>query len=81
VKDRGRVLPWEVARVLLLGPEEVEATIRRLEAEMRRAAANLEFERAARLRDQILELRRGLGEPDHAGHRKGVRRGRSSRWR
>ncbi|MDR7568757.1 MAG: helicase-related protein, partial [Armatimonadota bacterium] len=81
VKERGRVLPWEVARMLLLGPEEVEATLRRLEAEMRRAAANLEFERAAALRDQIGELRRGLGAPALPGQGKGSRRGRSSRRR
>ena len=35
----------------------IEATIARLEAEMRAAAKNLEFERAAELRDRIKYLR------------------------
>jgi hypothetical protein len=34
---------------------------------MRRASANLEFEKAAVLRDQVTELRKGLGEPFFAG--------------
>jgi excinuclease ABC subunit B len=36
--------------------------IRELEAEMAEAAKKLEFERAALLRDQIMELKRGTGE-------------------
>jgi len=36
---------------------ELEDIIRDLEAEMREAARNLEFERAARIRDQIMSLR------------------------
>ena len=39
----------------------LSALIRRLEAEMREAAAALEFERAARLRDEIAELKKALG--------------------
>jgi excinuclease ABC subunit B len=35
--------------------------IRELEAEMMQAAANLEYERAALLRDQINELKNGSG--------------------
>jgi hypothetical protein len=34
---------------------------------MRRSAANLEFEKAAVLRDQVAELRKGMGEPFFAG--------------
>jgi excinuclease ABC subunit B len=52
-----------VARLLLLSPQELEETIAALEREMRRAAAELQFEKAAVLRDQIQELRQGLGEP------------------
>jgi excinuclease ABC subunit B len=37
--------------------ESVEQTIERLEAEMREAAADLDFETAARLRDQVFELK------------------------
>ena len=56
-------VPWSVARLLLLSPQELEETIAALEREMRRAAAELQFEKAAVLRDQIQELRQGLGEP------------------
>jgi len=42
-------------------PKELSAIIRTLEAEMREAAAALEFERAARLRDEIAELKKALG--------------------
>ncbi|MBM3214173.1 excinuclease ABC subunit UvrB [Candidatus Poribacteria bacterium] len=42
--------------------EDVAAIIASLEAEMRNAAQALEFEKAAALRDQIQELREGLGE-------------------
>lgn len=41
-------------------PEEIEKAIAALEEEMRAAAAELEFERAAVLRDQIKELREEL---------------------
>ncbi|MDR7426393.1 MAG: excinuclease ABC subunit UvrB [Armatimonadota bacterium] len=72
--QRGKV-PWDVARLLMLSPQELEQTIEALEREMRRAAANLEFEKAAALRDQVAELRRGLGEPFFAtGLRGGGRR-------
>jgi excinuclease ABC subunit B len=52
-----------------LSPEEVMKRIRRLEGEMYRHARELEFERAAELRDEIERLRHeGLGLPaDLAG--------------
>ncbi len=37
-------------------PEEIEALIKELEGEMKTAAKNLDFETAARLRDQLFEL-------------------------
>jgi len=43
------------------GNFDVTETIRELEAEMLEAANNLEFEKAALLRDQINELKRSLG--------------------
>ncbi len=67
-------VPWDVARLLMLSPQELEQTIEALEREMRRAAANLEFEKAAALRDQVVELRRGLGEPFFATGRRGAGR-------
>ncbi|HET9878976.1 MAG TPA: excinuclease ABC subunit UvrB [Candidatus Limnocylindria bacterium] len=39
-------------------PEELAAMAGRLEAQMKEAARNLEFERAAALRDELLQLRR-----------------------
>ncbi len=84
-QQRAKV-PWEVARLLMLSPQELEATVETLEREMRRSAADLDFEKAAVLRDQVTELRKGLGEPffARAGRGRG-RRGpgqarRSGRW-
>jgi excinuclease ABC subunit B len=45
------------------GDFDVTETLRELEAEMLQAADGLEFEKAALLRDQIRELKRGLGQP------------------
>ena len=75
---RGKV-PWDVARLLMLSPAELEQTIEALERAMRKAAADLQFEKAAVLRDQITELRKGLGEPFFAGTggRRGTASGRS----
>jgi excinuclease ABC subunit B len=73
-------VPWDVARLLMLSPAELENTIAALERAMRRAASDLQFEKAAALRDQITELRKGLGEPFFAAGRgrRGARdRGRS----
>lgn len=67
-QQRAKV-PWEVARLLMLSPQELEQTVETLEREMRKAAANLEFEKAAVLRDQVNELRKGMGEPFFAGSR------------
>ena len=39
-------------------PAELAAMMGRLEAQMKEAARNLEFERAAALRDEVLQLRR-----------------------
>ena len=52
-------------RVTALRPEQIVRQIRKLEAEMFRKARNLEFEEAARLRDQIERLKHaelGLSE-------------------
>ncbi|HEV8354204.1 MAG TPA: excinuclease ABC subunit UvrB [bacterium] len=75
-------VPWDVARLLMLSPQELEQTVETLEREMRKASANLEFEKAAVLRDQVAELRKGLGEPFFAGARRGgpgMRRGSPGR--
>jgi excinuclease ABC subunit B len=46
--------------------------LRELEEEMQMAAANLEYERAALLRDQIMELKNGTGEAKIAPKRRPV---------
>jgi excinuclease ABC subunit B len=42
--------------------DEVARLVKDLEGQMKQAAQNLEFERAAALRDQIIELRRRMEE-------------------
>jgi excinuclease ABC subunit B len=48
------------------GNFDLTETVRELEEEMLQAADRLEFEKAALLRDQIRELKRGLGQPTAA---------------
>ena len=73
--EQRKSVPWDIARLLMLSPAELEGTIEALEREMRKASAELQFEKAAALRDQIQELRKGMGEPFFAGprHRRGHR--------
>ncbi|MCC5808265.1 MAG: excinuclease ABC subunit UvrB [Opitutales bacterium] len=56
------------------GDEDVAAVIAALEEEMLEAAANLEFERAAVLRDQVDALRSGKTAPTKAGQSGGKRK-------
>jgi excinuclease ABC subunit B len=59
---------------------DITEIIRELEEEMLTAANNLEFEKAALLRDQVRELKRGTGagaprpKADPVSYRKGKRR-------
>ena len=41
----------------MLQPEELQKLVKQVETEMKAAAKALEFERAAALRDQLMELR------------------------
>jgi len=64
--------------------EELDGIVANLELEMREAAKSLEFERAAELRDLIIELKgeskaRGLGKQGPAKKGKGARSGRAKR--
>jgi excinuclease ABC subunit B len=67
-------------RVDGLPKAEVPHLIDELEAQMKEAAANLEFEKAALLRDQVFELRKQLEDKDvpewervwQEGHRRGT---------
>jgi excinuclease ABC subunit B len=64
-----------VTRAADLPKDEVYRLIKDLEAQMKEAARALEFERAALLRDQVIELRRTLAtdEPDRIVPREFVR--------
>jgi excinuclease ABC subunit B len=55
----------EADDALAMAPEQAVKRIKKLEAEMMKLARNLEFEQAARLRDQIQKLRQAaFGVPD-----------------
>jgi excinuclease ABC subunit B len=66
-EERGRRL--EEAALAELSPEQVVKRIKKLEAEMTKLARNLEFEAAAKVRDEISELRNA--ELGLAGRRSG----------
>src|SRR6202166_2752565 len=61
VMEGARAVPDERygsdAEVAMLAPEQAVKRIKKLEAEMTKLARNLEFEQAARVRDQIQKLR------------------------
>lgn len=54
---RGAAIAEQAAEYGALNAEQASALIKRLEADMRKHAENLEFEEAARLRDRIHQLR------------------------
>ena len=55
--SRSRVVAEQAADYAGLNPQQAAGTIKKLEAQMYKHAQNLEFEDAARLRDQIHQLR------------------------
>jgi excinuclease ABC subunit B len=62
VQERER---YEADEVPAMAPEQAVKRIKKLEVEMMKLARNLEFEQAARLRDQIQKLRHAaFGVPD-----------------
>jgi excinuclease ABC subunit B len=60
------------------GDFDVTELLRELEDEMQRASANLEFERAALLRDQIMEVKNGAGITKIEPRRRPVKYSRNS---
>jgi len=53
--------PYDVGNVTVMrGRDEVIREIKDLESEMKRAAKDLDYERAAELRDKIMALRRSI---------------------
>jgi excinuclease ABC subunit B len=63
------------------GDFNVTELLRELEEEMQHASANLEFERAALLRDQIMEVKNGTGLARIEPKRRPVKYSRSNRQR
>ena len=55
-------VPYSVLENVLDGPGAVEDVLGELENEMRQAAAKLDFERAAALRDRIFAVKKGMNE-------------------
>ena len=66
-RGRGRAAPEPEAPVAYNSPRELARAIQKLEREMRDAARELEFERAAELRDHIHTLRNRLFVADGEG--------------
>lgn len=60
IKDIG--IPSKKKKLHDHDPVSVEKEIARLELEMDIAAANMEYEKAAEIRDEILELKKGKGK-------------------
>jgi excinuclease ABC subunit B len=61
---RGRAVAEEAAAYANLDPKQVAARLRQLEAQMYQHARDLEFEQAAKVRDEIQKLREiGLANP------------------
>ncbi|PYJ37400.1 MAG: hypothetical protein DME84_07635, partial [Verrucomicrobia bacterium] len=60
------------------GDFNVTELLRELEEEMQQASANLEFERAALLRDQIMEVKSGVGIDKIEPKRRTVRYSRNA---
>ena len=61
------------------GDFSLSETLRELEEEMLHASANLEYERAALLRDQIMELKSGTGVDKIEPRRRPVKYGGNRR--
>jgi len=56
--DNSKAAQPDTIDLLDLTPAELDRMTRDLEREMKTAARNLEFEKAAALRDQLIEVRR-----------------------
>jgi excinuclease ABC subunit B len=74
---RGREIAASVIREAG-GDFNVTELLRELEEEMQQASANLEFERAALLRDQIMEVKSGVGLDKIEPKRRAVRYSRNA---
>ncbi len=51
------------------GTDDLPGLVLKLEAEMKTAAKNLDFETAARLRDELFDLKAAMGESSSKGAR------------
>ena len=66
-EDEAAAAPSGEFTVEMLPKDELHRMIKELETEMKSAARALEFEKAAMLRDQVLELKRVLAEKEPLG--------------
>ncbi|MFN8378635.1 MAG: excinuclease ABC subunit UvrB [Anaerolineae bacterium] len=66
-EDQATAAPNGEFTVEMLPKDELHRMIKELESEMKAAAKALEFEKAAMLRDQVLELKRVLAEKEPMG--------------
>ncbi|MBL8145768.1 MAG: excinuclease ABC subunit UvrB [Anaerolineae bacterium] len=66
-EDQAAAAPSGEFTVEMLPKDELHRMIKELETEMKSAARALEFEKAAMLRDQVLELKRVLAEKEPLG--------------
>ena len=66
-RRRDRKVAEQAARYQALSPQQALQKIKKLEQQMHKHAKNLEFEEAAKLRDEIRRLERhAFGMPDAA---------------
>ncbi|MFL5470267.1 MAG: UvrB/UvrC motif-containing protein, partial [Gemmatimonadaceae bacterium] len=68
-KERGRRVAKSAAHY---GADNLPALIADLEAQMREAATNLDFETAARLRDELFEVKAKAGRQESRGSLAGL---------
>ena len=59
---RAQQIAEESAQYIAMSPRELKKSLEQLEEEMLEAAKNLEFEKAAQIRDKIIHIRKGILE-------------------
>jgi excinuclease ABC subunit B len=70
-RTRGKKLKKVAEAQKAYGTDDLPGLVQKLEEEMRTAAKNLDFETAARLRDELFDLKAAMGEKSTKGARAG----------